>query len=316
MSFVTKVPAYALAGLVALSLSACGGSEDGSEAPAETVVAADAGPRLTVLTVNYPLAYFAQRLGGDRVDARYPGPAEGDPANWSPTPEDVIAFQDADLILLNGAEYAGWVARVTLPEDRLVNTSEAFADAYIVEEAGVTHSHGPEGEHAHGVTAFTTWLDLSQATQQAEAVAEALVAALPEAEAEIRSAFDALVLDLADLDGRLTGWGLAMEGAPIIASHPVYQYFGRAYALNLQSVHWEPGEMPSDAQWRDFHHLLDHDAAELMIWEGEPLPEVRSRLEGMGVTVVVFDPVSTVPESGDFLSVMRANVAALGAGGP
>ncbi len=41
------------------------------------------------------------------------------------------------------------------PKSKLCNTSAGFAEDYIVLEDALTHSHGPEGKHAHGVTAFT-----------------------------------------------------------------------------------------------------------------------------------------------------------------
>ena len=45
-----------------------------------------------------------------------------------------------------------------------------------------------------------------------------------------------------------------------------------------------------------------------MLWEGEPLPAVRKRLEGLGVEVLVYDPCSRTPSQGDFMQVMAANV--------
>ena len=93
---------------------------------------------------------------------------------WSPGPEVVTAYQAADLILLNGAGYAGWVSRVSLPEGKLIDTSASFADRYLTVAEAVTHSHGPEGEHAHEATAFTTWLDPTLALEQAGAIHAAL----------------------------------------------------------------------------------------------------------------------------------------------
>jgi zinc transport system substrate-binding protein len=45
-----------------------------------------------------------------------------------------------------------------------------------------------------------------------------------------------------------------------------------------------------------------------MIWEGEPTPEIVARLEELGVESVVFEPCGNTPDSGDYLSVMQANV--------
>ena len=107
--------------------------------------------------MNYPLQYFAERIGGEHVEVSFPAPPDGDPAYWNPDPDSVAAYQQADLILLNGASYAKWVAIVTLPTSKLVDTSKGFRDRYIIIEGAVVHSHGPEGEHSHGETAFTTW---------------------------------------------------------------------------------------------------------------------------------------------------------------
>ena len=45
---------------------------------------------LNVYAVNYPLAYFAERLGGDDVEVVLPVPAGEDPAFWAPGPEPAV----------------------------------------------------------------------------------------------------------------------------------------------------------------------------------------------------------------------------------
>ena len=85
----------------------------------QTPEAVDQDPgALCVYVVNYPLAYFAERIGGDVVRVHFPAPAEGDPAFWSPDADTIAAYQNADLLLLNGADYAKWVDRATLPSRR------------------------------------------------------------------------------------------------------------------------------------------------------------------------------------------------------
>ena len=69
--------------------------------------------------------------------------------------------------------------------------------------------------------------------------------------------------------------------------------------------------MPDEGQWRELEAMLDEHPAQLMLWEGEPLPEVTARLESLGVRVVVFLPMGNRPESGDFASVMSQNVQRL-----
>jgi zinc transport system substrate-binding protein len=266
-----------------------------------------AAVKLQVYTVNYPLAYFAERVGGDQVEVVFPVPADFDPAFWMPDTDTIAAYQGADLILLNGADYAKWLTKVSLPRSRLVDSSRGFKDDYIPVLDGVTHSHGQSGQHSHSGTAFTTWLDLRQALQQAEAVAAAIARKRPQAKGEIDANLEDLRGDLLAVDERIAEITAADPGRALLTSHLVYQYLARRYALNLESVMWEPDEVPSEAQWADFEQLLAKHPANWMLWEAMPRPENVERLRRLGVESIVFDPSANRPETGDFLSVMTEN---------
>jgi zinc transport system substrate-binding protein len=264
-----------------------------------------------VLTVNYPLQYLAQRIAGDTVDVRFPGPEGEDPAFWVPDAETVAAYQEADLILLNGAGYAGWTEMASLPLGKLVDTSASFEDRFIVIEEAVTHAHGPEGEHEHRATAFTTWLDPTLATEQAHAIRDAFSVRWVALAPQFDEGFQNLRADLKALDDEITGIVSGKTDRPIVFSHPVYQYLTGRYGLNAVSVHWEPDEVPDGSMWRELEAILEDHPAAFMIWESEPIQASVDRLQALGVESVVFSPCGGAPETGDYLSVMRANVAGL-----
>ena len=270
---------------------------------------AAAGAPLSVYTVNYPLAYFAERIGGTEVKVTFPAPRDVDPAFWNPDAATVQRYQSADLILLNGAGYARWVARAALPRRKLVDTSRAFRDRLIEIENATTHSHGPAGAHAHAGTAFVTWLDPAQAIAQARAVSAAFAQARPEKAKYFEEGLNRLVSDLEALDRDLGAAFKPLAGEPLLASHPIYQYLARRYGLRLKSVTWEPDEVPDAAEWRALEALPKGHAARVMLWEGPPRAETATRLKAMGIRAVVFDPAPNVPPSGDFLGVMRGNLA-------
>lgn len=286
-------------------------SKEPADAGASARKGSGDGPPV-VYTVNYPLSYFADRIGGDHLKVVFPD-MDGDPAYWAPNGEAVQAYQQADLILLNGAHYAKWVDKVTLPESKLVDTSKAFHDRYITLEGAMTHSHGPDGDHEHKGAAFTTWLDLSLANEHAKAIHQALSIIEPDQKATFKTNYDALKIDLLDLDKEIRGVVAAKADQPLIGSHPVYQYFNQQYGLNLKSLHWEPDVTPDASQWAELEKLLAEHPAQWMVWEGEPMQEVVARLETMGVKSLVFDPCGNKPDEGDFLSVMKRNVQNLGA---
>ena len=262
-----------------------------------------------VYTVNYPLTYFAERIGGNHVKVAFPAPPDIDPAFWSPDPETIQNYQKADLIILNGADYAKWTQKVSLPMLRLVDTSRTFAEDLIKIQTGTTHSHGPAGEHSHAGTAFTTWLDFNQAAQQAEAIYLALSRKMVDLKSELTANYEALKKDLLELDEKMTTLATQLQGAPLLASHPIYQYLARRYNLNIKMVMWEPDADPGESQWSQIEDLLAEHQAGWMIWEDEPLASSEEQLRKLNVKSLVFSPCFSRPPQGDFLSVMKQNVS-------
>jgi zinc transport system substrate-binding protein len=267
-----------------------------------------AAEKLTVYVVNYPLKYFAERIGQAHVNVVFPAPADVDPAYWMPDAKTISDYQQADLILLNGAGYARWVNKATLPQSRMVGTSAGFKTQYLEASETVTHSHGSGGEHAHESLAFTTWIDFEQAARQAKAVADAFSRKEPGLREMFQNNYVTLEKDLLKIDQQLKELTLTGSSKPLIGSHPVYDYFARRYKLFMKSVHWEPDELPNRVQWAELKTLLANHPAKWMIWEGTPMKESGASLKAIGLDSIVFDPCGNTPDQGDLLSVMQQNV--------
>ena len=293
------------------------GCKPAANAPAEKAAESAPAPpaaksnKPQVLVANYPLQYFAQRLAGDAVEVRLLAPKGEDPAFWQPDEAAITAFQNADLILMNGAGYSKWADKVTLPESKVVDTSAAFANNFIEVRDATTHSHGPGGQHSHNGTAFTTWIDFKQASMQAQAVSDALAKLVPASKEAISKNTEALKDELEALDERMSALSRRLAQQQVVASHPVYHYLARRYGLSLKSVLWEPDSVLDDQALSDLNAVLAGFRARRMIWEGEPSKDSVEKLAGLGLQSVVFDPCGNVPASGDFMSVMKANVEAM-----
>jgi len=290
--------------LIALILFSCG-SEKKSPQEEKTQ------QKPVVAVVNYPLYTFATQIGGDKIEVFFPQ-INGDPAYWEPDEVSIEKFQNADLILLNGADYAKWTDKVSLPAATQINTSKAFENQ-LIEIKGEVHSHGPEGEHSHAGYAFTTWLDLKNAIKHAEAVNEALTEMYPEEKETFNINFGQVRDQLSRLDDQLSEILSSKEDLEVFASHPVYQYLSKGYGINIISYHWEPDQMPSDVDWKEFENELDHHSARAMLWEDEPLTELKRKLENMGVSVIIYNPGGNRTDL-DFISLMNKNVENLKAG--
>jgi zinc transport system substrate-binding protein len=262
---------------------------------------------------NYPLAYFTERLAGDFAEILYEIPADVDPAFWKPTDAQISAIQKADLIIMNGATYEKWVVTTSLPDDKIVDTSLAFADSFIESESTVTHSHGNEGKHSHGGTAFTTWLDLNQARQQATAIKDALVATFPDHADSINQAYPKLAKDLMHLHEEMKKSAASLTTQTFLASHPIYHYLSRAYGLKIHTLVWEPEMKLTEESLADLKKLQEkYPEAKTFIWEGTPSSGHIPTLEKLGLKSIVMTPTFSKPDSDtDFLQAMRKNLQAL-----
>jgi zinc transport system substrate-binding protein len=272
-----------------------------------SAAASDRSEKMTIYVVNYPLKYFAERIAGEHAKVVFPAPDDKDPAYWVPDIKTIAAYQRADLILLNGAGYAKWIEKVSLPRSKMVNTSRAFKDQYLIIEGAITHSHGAGGKHAHESTAFTTWIDFNLASKQAKAIAKALSRKTRALGRTFQKNYAMLEKDLMALDRNIRAIVSKNPSRPLLASHPVYDYFATRYGLNLKSVHWEPDEIPNDQQWVELQGILKNHPSKWMIWEGEPVKESVERLKLLGINSIVFDPCANAPEKGNFLTVMQQN---------
>ena len=264
----------------------------------------------TLAVTNYPLFFFTQQIAGDKFEVLFPVPADIDPAFFEPGADVVSTYQSAEMIFINGAGYESWVDKVSLPQRKIVNTTAKVSDQYI-QERGMSHSHGPDGEHDHAETAFTTWLDQSIALEQAKLINETLKETYPESSELFDANFKALEEELIALDTQMDLAFSSWADASISASHPVYQYLGARYGLHIHSEHWEPGQKLESDEVNTFIGSLHHNHSQLMLWEGEPHPETRKLLEDADVKVVVFLPCGNKPAQGDYLTTMKQNLESL-----
>lgn len=284
-----------------------------------------AGPRSErtgrpmVATTFYPTWFFAARLAGELADVVCALPDEADPATWQPDAASIARLQEADLIVINGADFEQWVARVTLPEARVVDTARAFQPEWLRYEEAVTHRHGPAGEHTHEGIDGHTWLDPLLAQQQTEAILHALVRLLPEHEAALRRRYEALAGELRALDARLRELSRGASESPLFvyASHPAYNYLARRHGWRMQNLDLDPEEMPSEEAFDTLRARLAAAPGRYLLWESAPMPALAERLrEELGLTSLVFSPLETQSEEAaaagdDYLTIYRRQLEAL-----
>jgi zinc transport system substrate-binding protein len=261
---------------------------------------------LAVATTNYPLQYFAQRVGADLVDVICPVPPDTDPASWQPDAEAYSRMSAADLVVVNGAGSEPWLDGASLPKNLIVDASAAFT--YRLIAAG---SQNASSGDISGEPATTVWLDPMLAVRQGHAIADALMSRLPGHRREIHHRMEGMKSEFLNLDDRFGVAAGTISDEPLLFSRPVYQYLVRRYGLNALMLDIAPDE-PFDAQDRAMlEEVLETHPARWILWDEEPIPNVVAALDRLGVQSRVFDPCRKEPASGDFMTVMAANAGSL-----
>ncbi len=290
---VVRTGALGLLGAAA-SLAGCGGA-----APA-------GGGSSKVVTTIYPLAYLAGRLLGDESRVSCMVPAGTEPHDWEPTPTDVAAIQSASLFVYNGAGLEGWVSDVLSSLGAEAPRSLCATDGVALRTAG------------SGTTDPHVWLAPSLAVTQAQAIASALEAALPDQKDAIRGNLDALMADLLQLDQDYSARLGACPRKEIVVSHEAFGYLCDAYGLTQVGIEGlSPDSEPDAARMAQLVDEVRSHGVTTIFFEELVSPKTAQAIASeTGAQVQELNPLEGLTSdelsAGEtYLSVMRDNLAKL-----
>lgn len=266
----------------------------------------------------YPTEFFASRLAGEQLKVGCPLPEGADPAQWKPSSEAIRAFQQAQLIAMNGAEFEAWVHGASLPLARVCDTSKPLAGT-LLRFAATMHSHGPSGQHSHEGIDGHTWMDPNNATTQAHELLAAMCRRWPEHTKLFTERFDVLAADLKALDARFVELSEPVRNVALIATHPAYSYIAARYEWQIGELDLPPEEPPSQAALKALAALKDanKDRPIVLLFESAPHEAILKALEAhTWVKPVIFSPCEMLDAAEraagkTFLTVMHANLDSL-----
>ena len=157
---LTRLYALLAAGVLLLAAAAC--SDDPTPTatsapavPAATPTEAPPEPLLVVASI-YPMQYFAERVGGDRVEVVPLVPPGAEGHTFELTARDLLTIGEADVVAMNGLELEPWLERAleSLGNDLTAIVVEAAdADAALEfedHEAEEGEDHDEEEGEDHG----------------------------------------------------------------------------------------------------------------------------------------------------------------------
>jgi len=170
---------------------------------------------------------MAEAIVGDRLNVETIVPIGSDPHLHEPTPRDARLVVDANLILMNGLTFEGWL-------NELVENSGTKAKSILI-TTGVNAIASEDYKNSFDPHA---WMDAKNGLVYIKNIYDAVIQLAPEYKDEFTFNYNAYKKDLEDLDSYIKK---EIEKIPakqrvLITSHDAFQYYGRAYGIQLESI--------------------------------------------------------------------------------
>jgi zinc/manganese transport system substrate-binding protein len=219
------------------------------------------------------LADMAQELApvGVQVTALV-GP-DSDAHVYEPSPADGRRLAQADLVLVNGLGFEGWI-------ERMVKVS-GYRGTIAVATQGIRPRSGG-GQHDADPHA---WQDLALARRYAANISAALTQRWPGLRDEIAGRNADYVARIDQLDARVREWIGAVPRAQrrVISSHDAFGYFGAAYGVDfLAPQGWTTHSEPSAAAVARLIRQVRRDGVRAIFVENISDPRLVERIASEG----------------------------------
>lgn len=276
---------------------------------ATPAIAGSAHAEPVAVVASFPiLADIVGEIGGGRVGVVSLVPPGGDVHVYAPSPQDARRVAEADLVVVNGLGFEGFIDRLVDaagsdapvvvaaahvdPLPAADHDADAGADAHAEHE----HEHEPAGEaahedHDHGAYDPHAFQDAGNVRLYAKEIAAGLETVDPAGAELYRQNLARFDAELAALDAEIAAELAPFRGETVLIAHDAMNYFGRRYGIDIAGVQGistdaEPSARDVAAlvrRMRDRHvvaifaeanadrRLVDAIAAETGVAVGQPL---------------------------------------------
>lgn len=259
--------------------------------------------RVKVVASFYPLAWAARAVGGPNVWVEDVTPSGGEAHDATLTAGQRADLQDAAVVFILGD--FGFQPQVEAA------AADARGTAVAVTRGMALHASSEADLRSDP----HVWLDPVLMASVVEEVARALETADPENAAGYRSRADATLRRLAALDRAYSSGLGACPFSSFVVTHEAFGYLASRYGLAQVGIEGLiPGSEPTaGAVELALTAIRDERAAPAVFYEAtDEGRRIGESVAGdAGVTALPLGTLEAAPETGNYLSGMRANLAML-----
>lgn len=269
----------------------------------------DPDGRTSVVVSFYPLAFAAERIGGDCVNVANLTPPGVEPHDLELTPDAVEAIATADVVLYFGGGFQPAI------EDAVQDAEGRTVD--VLRMVPTLPAEGEEAEEGLAVDPHV-WLDPSLFGDIVAATADALEGTGIPDSCDISGSAAALDSELMGLDAAFREGLSACDRDVFVTTHAAFGYLAAAYGLRQEAIAGlEPQVEPSARRLAELKAFVEREGISTIFTEELVSPDVAQTLaeEADVDTAVLFTIEGLTDEEvvggDDYLSLMRENLDAL-----
>jgi zinc/manganese transport system substrate-binding protein len=300
----TRPTAIVVAALAALTLAACSSTADSSEATSTGDADACPGDVLDIVVSVDQWGDVVRPLAGDcGTVTTVINSTAVDPHDYQPTTGDIAVFDQADLVVVNGADYDHWASDALAnvdPQPVLVDVAEAVG----IEEGHSEEGHSEDEEEEHGAVDPHLWYSPDHVQEAAAAITSALQELDPDAADYFTEQATAWTAQLQPYLDEVAALEASAGGKTYAATETVFDYMAQAVGLTdvtpegYRSASSNESD-PAPGDVAAFESALADGSIDVLVYntqtEGSVPEQLRSAAESAGVPVV--DVTESVPEN-------------------
>lgn len=182
---------------------------------------------------------MAKNIGQDRITLRTIVGPNGDAHVYEPSPADAIAMAKADVILINGLQFEGFIKRLIAASETSAPVTETTKDAHIIRDPAGGHYHFYEGKAVFHAAPFDphAWQSIANAKIYVKNIADAFCAADRSGCTFYQDNARTYTSKLNELQQKIKA---AMATIPedkrtVVVGHNAFRYFEEDYGIHFLS---------------------------------------------------------------------------------
>jgi zinc/manganese transport system substrate-binding protein len=250
------------------------------------------GP-LKVMATTGIIGDMVAQIGGPRLDAQTILPANADPHEFEPAPQDIAKVSGAAVIFVHGLGLDSWSEAIIENADGDFAVVTVTDGIEAVERTG-NGGHEQEGDdqaHDHQLDPHV-WFDPTKAAQMAANIAAGLTAADPDGTDSYAARLAAYQQQLTELDQQIAERVALIpeENRKIVTNHEALGYYADRYGLVIVGTvipGISAGSEPSAKEIAELLEIIEREGVKAIFAENTSSPGLAEELATQaGISVV------------------------------